>query len=64
MPTSWLAAGLDPNATTAGELARDSVYDVDVNASIAEMLNVTLREHSVQSIVLPADRQRMLGSSA
>ena len=44
-----LAAGLDPNATTAGDLARDSACCVDVNASIQEMLNVT-EEHQVRRL--------------
>ena len=44
-----LAAGLDPNTTTAGELARDSVCYVDVNASIQEMLNV-MEEHQVRRL--------------
>ena len=44
-----LAAGLDPNSTTAGELARDSVYHVDVNASIQEMLDV-MEEHQVRRL--------------
>ena len=51
-----LAAGLDPNTTTAGELARDSVYYVDVNASIQEMLNV-MEEHQVRRLpVMKNDR--------
>lgn len=51
-----LAAGLDPNTTTAGELARDSVYYVDVNASIPEMLNV-MEEHQVRRLpVIENDR--------
>jgi CBS domain-containing protein len=51
-----LAAGLDPNTTTAGELARDSVYYVDVNASIQEMLNV-MEEHQVRRLpVMENDR--------
>jgi len=51
-----LAAGLDPNTTTAGELVRDSVYYVDVNASIPEMLNV-MEEHQVRRLpVMENDR--------
>lgn len=44
-----LAEGLDPNTTTAGELARNSVYFVDVNASIPDMLN-TMEEHQVRRL--------------
>jgi CBS domain-containing protein len=44
-----LATGLDPNNTTAGELARDSVYYVDVDASIQEMLDV-MEEHQVRRL--------------
>jgi CBS domain-containing protein len=44
-----LAAGLDPNNTTAGELARDRVYYVDANASIQEMLDV-MEEHQVRRL--------------
>jgi len=44
-----LAAGLDPNTTTAGELARDRVYYVDADASIPEMLNV-MEEHQVRRL--------------
>jgi CBS domain-containing protein len=51
-----LAAGLDPNTTTAGELARDSVYYVDVDATISEMLNV-MEEHQVRRLpVMENDR--------
>ncbi len=51
-----LAAGRDPNTTTAGELARDSVYYVDVNSSISEMLNV-MEEHQVRRLpVIENDR--------
>lgn len=54
-----LAAGLDPNTTTAGELASDSVYYVDVDASIAEMLNV-MEEHQVRRLPV-MDNDRMVG---
>ncbi|WP_204079497.1 CBS domain-containing protein [Mycobacterium riyadhense] len=51
-----LAAGLDPNTTTAGELARNNVYYVDVNASIPEMLNV-MEEHQIRRLpVIEAHR--------
>lgn len=54
-----LAAGLDPNTTTAGELARDSVYYVDVDASIPEMLNV-MEEHQVRRLPV-MENDRMVG---
>ncbi|KKC04715.1 CBS domain-containing protein [Mycobacterium nebraskense] len=44
-----LAEGLDPNTATAGELARNSVYFVDVDASIPDMLN-TMEEHQVRRL--------------
>jgi CBS domain-containing protein len=54
-----LAAGLDPNTTTAGELARDSVYYVDANASIQEMLDV-MEEHQVRRLPVMED-DRLVG---
>jgi len=35
-----LAAGLDPNTTAAGQLAQGSIYHVNGDADIQEMLNV------------------------
>jgi CBS domain-containing protein len=54
-----LAAGKDPNATTAGELARDSVYYVDADAGIQEMLNV-MEEHQVRRLPV-IDEHRLVG---
>ena len=54
-----LAAGLDPNTTTVGELARDGVYHVDVNASIPEMLNV-MEEHQVRRLPV-IEEHRLVG---
>ncbi|BBX95808.1 CBS domain-containing protein [Mycobacterium lacus] len=69
-----LAAGLDPNTTTAGELARDRTYYVDADASITEMLNVmeehqvrrlpVLEEHRLVGIVTEADIARHLPEHA
>jgi CBS domain-containing protein len=69
-----LAAGADPNTTTAGELARNSVYYVDANASIQEMLNVmeehqvrrlpVIEEHRLVGIVTEADIARHLPEHA
>ena len=39
-----MAAGLDPNTATAGELAQGNSYHVDAGASIEEMLTV-MEEH-------------------
>jgi CBS domain-containing protein len=44
-----LAAGHDPNATTAGELAQGSTYQVEADASIEEMLNV-MEENQVRRL--------------
>lgn len=54
-----LAAGLDPNTATAGELARDSIYYVDANASIQEMLNV-MEEHQVRRVPVISEH-RLVG---
>jgi len=69
-----LAAGLDPNTTTAGELARNSVYHVDASATIQEMLNVmeehqvrrlpVIEEHRLVGIVTEADIARHLPEHA
>ncbi|AFE17454.1 hypothetical protein MRGA327_16165 [Mycobacterium tuberculosis RGTB327] len=55
-----LAAGLDPNTATAGELARDSIYYVDANASIQEMLNV-MEEHQVRRVPVISEH-RLVGN--
>lgn len=55
-----LAAGLDPNTTTAGELTRNSVYHVDGNASIQEILNV-MEAHQVRRLPVIEDH-RLVGS--
>jgi CBS domain-containing protein len=54
-----LAAGHDPNAMTAGELAQGSAYHVDANASIEEMLNV-MEEHQVRRLPV-IDNHRLVG---
>ena len=54
-----LAAGLDPNTATAGELSRDNVYYVDVDATISEMLNV-MEEHQVRRLPVIAEH-RLVG---
>lgn len=69
-----LAAGLDPNTTTAGQLARDNVYYVNADASVQEMLNVmeehqirrlpVIEEHRLVGIVSEADIARHLPEHA
>jgi CBS domain-containing protein len=54
-----LGAGLDPNTATAGDLARDSVYFVDVSASIQEILNV-MEEHQVRRLPV-MEEHRLVG---
>jgi CBS domain-containing protein len=54
-----LAAEHDPNTTTAGQLAQGSVYHVDADASIDEMLNV-MEEHQVRRLPV-IDNHRLVG---
>lgn len=54
-----IAAGLDPNTTTAGELMHDHIYYVDVNASVSEMLNV-MEEHQVRRLPV-MEEHRLVG---
>lgn len=54
-----LAAGNDPNATTAGELAQGSTYQVEADAGIEEMLNV-MEEHQVRRLPV-IDNHRLVG---
>lgn len=54
-----IAAGHEPNATTAGELAQGNTYHVEANASIAEMLNV-MEEHQVRRLPV-IDNDRLVG---
>lgn len=54
-----LAAGLDPDATTVGQLVPDVVYSVDGDASIAEILNV-MEEHQVRRLPV-LDQGRVVG---
>lgn len=54
-----IAAGHDPNSTTAGELAQGSTYHVDAGASIEEMLNV-MEEHQVPRLPV-IDNHRLIG---
>jgi CBS domain-containing protein len=54
-----LAAGNDPNAMTAGELAQGSTYHVGADASIEEMLNM-MEEHQVRRLPV-IDNHRLVG---
>ncbi len=54
-----IAAGHDPNITSAGELAQGSTYHVDAGASIEEMLNV-MEEHQVRRLPV-IDSHRLVG---
>lgn len=54
-----LAAGLDPDTTTVGQLARNNIYYVDAGASIQEMLNI-MEEHQICRLPVVED-QRLVG---
>ncbi|GFG50366.1 CBS domain-containing protein [Mycolicibacterium agri] len=54
-----IAAGRDPNSVTAGELAQGSIYHIDADASVEEMLNVT-EEHQVRRLAV-IDNERLVG---
>lgn len=54
-----IAAGHDPDTTTAGELAQGSAYHVDADAGIEEMLNV-MEEHQVRRLPV-IDNHRLVG---
>jgi CBS domain-containing protein len=50
-----VAAGRDPGAVTAGELAQSGTYHVEATASIEEMLTV-IEEHQVRRLPVIAGR--------
>jgi CBS domain-containing protein len=54
-----IGVGRDPAATTAGELAQGNVYNVDVNASIADMLTL-MEAHQVRRLPV-VDGHRLVG---
>jgi CBS domain-containing protein len=54
-----IAAGQDPNTTTASELAQGSTYHVDTDASIEEMLNV-MEEHQIRRLPV-IENHRLVG---
>lgn len=54
-----LAAGHDPNAVTAGELAQGNTYHVDATASVEEMLSV-MESHQVRRLPV-IDEHRLVG---
>jgi CBS domain-containing protein len=69
-----LAAGDDPSAVTAGELAQGNTYHVDATASVEEMLNMmeahqvrrlpVMNNHRLVGIVTEADIARHLPEQA
>ncbi|HYB34604.1 MAG TPA: CBS domain-containing protein [Mycobacterium sp.] len=54
-----IAAGHDPNTTTAGELAQGSVYHIGGEASIEQMLSV-MEEHQIRRLPV-IDNHRLVG---
>lgn len=54
-----IAAGLDPNTTTAGELAQGNTYHVDADASIEELLTV-MEEHQIRRLPV-IEEHRLVG---
>ena len=54
-----VAAGRDPDTMTAGDLAQGSVYHVEADSSIDEMLNV-MEEHQVRRLPV-IDNHRLVG---
>ena len=54
-----IAAGHDPNTTTAGELAQGRVYHVGGEASIEQMLSV-MEEHQIRRLPV-IDNHRLVG---
>ena len=54
-----IAAGHDPNTTTAGELAQGSTYHVNADASIEDMLTV-MQEHQVRRLPV-IEEHRLVG---
>ena len=54
-----IAAGHDPNTSTAGELAQGSTYHVDADASIDDMLTV-MEEHQIRRLPV-LEEHRLVG---
>jgi CBS domain-containing protein len=54
-----IAAGLDPNTTTSGELAQGGTYHVDADASIEELLTV-MEEHQIRRLPV-IEEHRLVG---
>lgn len=57
--TKCVAAGRNPSHTTVGELAQGSVYSVDADASIADMLTV-MEAYQVRRLPV-VEGQRLVG---
>ncbi|MGJ6123998.1 CBS domain-containing protein [Mycolicibacterium sp. Y3] len=54
-----LAAGRDPNTTTAGELAQGTIHHVGAHASVQQMLDL-MTEHRVRRLLV-LDDHRLVG---
>jgi CBS-domain-containing membrane protein len=54
-----VAAGMDPATTTAGQLAQGSVYRVDADTSVEEMLDV-MAEHQIRRVPV-MENHRLVG---
>jgi CBS-domain-containing membrane protein len=54
-----VAAGMDPATTTAGQLAQGSVYHVDADTSVEEMLDV-MAEHQIRRVPV-MENHRLVG---
>lgn len=57
--TKCVAAGLDPATMTAGELAQGSVYYVDADATVEEMLDI-MEEHQIRRLPV-IENHRLVG---
>ena len=55
----YIAAGGDPNSTTAGELAQGSIYHAGAGASIEQMLAV-MEEHQIRRLPV-IENHRLVG---
>src|ERR1700757_1045830 len=54
-----VAGGGDPSTTTAGELAQGTVYEVDADANISDMLTI-METHQVRRLPI-VEGQRLVG---
>lgn len=54
-----VAAGHDPNTTTAGELAQGGIYEVDADANVSDMLTL-MEAHQVRRLAV-VEGHRLVG---